>query len=430
MINNLIKYAKEEKTELEVYSVKNQEITIEYQNSELKNYKTQNIKEYTIKALLDGVSVKLRTLDISNPKETIELLKVMREMTDEIDEDDLACQIDIIPSTAIMLNVDSQEIKNNIRNFNQYLKEKYPSIFTINTEYNFELDEYEINNTNDVSLHDSNYHSFYYTDIVLKVDGKNLNCDKYIMAKEIDFEKFKQTVEEKIKQTLNWVYPRSISTNKYNIILENECVFNILNAISGAFFAKNINNKQSPLTEKYNKKIFSNKITITEDPTNEELIGTRKFDTEGTKTYFKKIIDKGVFVTKLYDKKEAAKDKVVSTGNVYGVRNMSIKPGKKSKNKLLEELNNGIYINNLMGIHSSINQLTGDISIQCEGNIIQDGKKADALNHIVLVSNIFELFSQVKEVGSDLEWFSTTGGSPSLLIENITIAGKEGVTNE
>ena len=51
--------------------------------------------------------------------------------------------------------------------------------------------------------------------------------------------------------------------------------------------------------------------------------------------------------------------------------------------------------------------------------------KTKAVNHIILATNIFELFTQVKEIGSDLEWFGTNGGAPSLLIENITIAGKE-----
>lgn len=430
MIKNLINYAKKEKIDLEVYSVTNKEITIEYLNDELSNYKIQNIKEYKIKSLLDGAAVKLKTLDISNPKEIIELLKATRELTDELDDDALATSIDIEVNTRKSIEVKPQEIKANINSFNKYIKEKYPSVFTIHTEYNFELDEYDINNTNGVSLHDSNYHAFYYSDIVLKINDKNLSCEKYVMAKEIDFEKFKTLVEEKIKDTLNRLSPKSISTNKYNIILENKCVFDILNAISPAFYAKNIINKQSPLTNKFNQKIFSDKITIVEDPTNPELIGTRLFDSEGTKTCYKKIIEQGIFKTKLYNKKYAAKDNTNSTGNVFGVRNMSIIQGTKNKFELLKRLNNGIIINKLMGIHSSINQLTGDISIQCEGYIVRDGNQNEAINQIVLVSNIFELFTQVKEIGADLEWFGTTGGAPSLLIENITIAGKEGVVNE
>ena len=44
---------------------------------------------------------------------------------------------------------------------------------------------------------------------------------------------------------------------------------------------------------------------------------------------------------------------------------------------------------------------------------------------IILSTNIFEVFKNVCEVGNDLtkEYLSVT--APSLLLENITIAGKE-----
>lgn len=425
MINKLLEYAKKDNLELEVYAIKNNEITVEYLNDKLANYQVQNIQEYKIKALLDGMAVKITTLDISNPKEIIQQLKTTRELSDELDEDTLAEQIDIEISDRYTKDINPQEIKANIKKFNNAMKQKYKEIFTIRTKFNFEIDEYEIYNTNGVNLVDSNYHSYYYSDVVLKVGDKNLSCDKYIMAKEIDFEKFKLAVEEEIEDTIKKNCAQSISTNKYNIVLNNKSVYDILNAFSVDFYAKNIANKQSVFTDKLNQQIFSEKITIIEDPANANLVGTRRFDTEGTKTYYKKIVDKGVFTTKLYNKKYAAKEKVASTGNVFGVRNMAIMPGEKNKLELFKALDKGIYVHNLMGIHSAINHLTGDISIQCEGFAIENGKKTVALKHIILATNIFELFGQVKEVGSDLEWFSSYGGAPSLLIENITIAGKE-----
>ena len=48
------------------------------------------------------------------------------------------------------------------------------------------------------------------------------------------------------------------------------------------------------------------------------------------------------------------------------------------------------------------------------------------LNLIILTSNIFELFGNVKEVGNDLKFKSLVGASPSLLIENISISGSKG----
>lgn len=425
MIEKLLKRAKEEKLDLEIYSIKNNETTIEYLEEKMVNFKIQNIKKYKIKAIVDGIAVEITTLDISSPDDIIEQLKIARKLTDELDEVTLATKEKIELKDRKVLSFDTNEIKNNLKSFNHELKEKYSEVFSIRSEFNFEQDDYEIYNTNGTNLKDSNYHAYYYTDVVLKINEQNLEFYRFLMDKNLDFEKFKRKVEEDLINTLNKVGAKSIVTDKYDILLENKSVYDILNALAMDFHARNISKKQSVFTDKLGEKIFSNKINIVEDPANDKLIGTRLFDDEGVKTYFKKIVDKGVFTTELYDKKYARKDNVKSTGNSYGVRNLYIEPGKKSEDELLEKVEKGIYVEKLLGIHSGINHLTGDMSIQCEGFKIENGKKTIPVNQIVLSTNIFELFGNVKEIANNLEFFGSTGGAPSMLINNITIAGKE-----
>ena len=221
MINNLINEAAKENIELEVYATTNKEITIEYLNETLSNFKTQDIKEYSIKAIINGATVKTIALDISNPKEILDDLKLERELIDELDTDFLAENIDIEERENCDIAIDSQEIKNNIINFNKELKEKYKDIHTVRTEYNFEQDGYELVNSNGVNLKDSNYHAYYSSDIVLKINGKNLSCFEYLMGKEIDFDKFKNKIIIAIEKTILKEKSKSIKTNKYNIILTN-----------------------------------------------------------------------------------------------------------------------------------------------------------------------------------------------------------------
>lgn len=425
MINKLLEYAKSINLDLEVFVIKNDEITIEYLNDKLSNYKLQNITEYKLKALIDNVAVTATVLDISNPQEVINLLKNARELTDELDSDSLALDIEIDEATREDIKINSNEIKENLKTINKELKEKYSEIFSIRSEFNFEHDKYEIYNTNGVKLQDFNHHGYYYSDIVLKIADENLSCGRFIMAKEPDFNKFKLTLEKVINDTIKKYNACSISTNKYNIVLDNRAVYDILKTFALDFHARNISKKQSVFTEKINKQIFSDKITIIEDPTNRNLIATRLFDDEGTKTYLKKVVECGEFKTILYDKKYAKKDNTTSTGNSYGVRNLYIVPGKKTQEELINSVKNGLFIEELLGLHAGINHLTGDISLQCEGFIIENGKKTKPLKQMVLSTNIFELFGNVLEIGNDLEFFGSNGGAPSLLLENITIAGKE-----
>lgn len=425
MLNNLLNYAKKENVDLEVYLTKNEEISIEYQNEKLINYKLQDIEEYKLKAIIAGAAITCTTLDISDPEKVINNLKDARLLTDELDKDFLATTIDIDEASRCNIEIDPLEIKNNILKLNKEVIEKFPEVFSIRTEFNFEKDEYNIVNTDNVNIRDYNYHGYYLTDIVLKIDDKNVSCDKFVMAKVPDFEVFRDKVLKTIVDTLKRANAKSTVTQKYNIILDNKCVNDILKSFILDFHAANIIKNQSAFSDKLNKKIFSEKITIVEDPTNKELIGTRLFDGEGVKTSFKTIVKNGVFKTELYNKKYAAQDNTESTGNSFGVKNAYILPGKRNVEELFNDLNEGIYIDSLKGLHSGINHLTGDISLQCEGYIIKDGKKCEGLKQIILSTNIFELFKNAKEIANDLEFFGEASGAPSISFLNITIAGKE-----
>ena len=171
--------------------------------------------------------------------------------------------------------------------------------------------------------------------------------------------------------------------------------------------------------------MFSNKITIVEDPLNISLVGTRIFDMEGNATYYKELIKDGKFITKLYDNKNAIIEDKKSTGTSGGVRNMYIVPGSNSYEELIKKMDNGIIIDLLEGLHAGANTITGELSLQASGYEIKEGKISKALKLIIMQTTLKELFNKVIDIGNDLEMFSVTGGSPSILFNDITIVGKE-----
>ena len=114
-----------------------------------------------------------------------------------------------------------------------------------------------------------------------------------------------------------------------------------------------------------------------------------------------------------------------ATGNANGVNNLYIEKGNKTFDELVTELNNGIIIDEAYGFHAGVDKKTGNISVQAEGLLVQNGKITKGLNMIILSTNFFEVFTNVIEVGNDLSKFSLSVNAPSLLLDNITIAGKE-----
>ena len=157
--------------------------------------------------------------------------------------------------------------------------------------------------------------------------------------------------------------------------------------------------------------------------------GYRLFDDEGTETKEKYIIKNGNLLTYLSNIKEAKLQNKESTGNGYSqisARNMHIIEGTFSHDKLLKELKDGLYITDYMGASATaISQTTGNISLQIFGFIVENGEIKCGFTPSIMTTNIFELFSNIQEIGNEIDFTRLSSASPELLIKNISIAGNK-----
>ena len=162
------------------------------------------------------------------------------------------------------------------------------------------------------------------------------------------------------------------------------------------------------------------------------------FDAEGVATRKKNVIENGVFKTLLHNLKTADKAGVKTTGNAYKGSYKSkvsispfafyIKPSGKTLDDILNEVQNGVYITELNGMHAGANSVTGDFSLSASGFLVQDGKLAKPIKEITVAGNFFSMLKQIESVGSDFR-FSMPGGSsqfgaPCVCVGTMAISGK------
>ena len=74
---------------------------------------------------------------------------------------------------------------------------------------------------------------------------------------------------------------------------------------------------------------------------------------------------------------------------------------------------------------TAISQTTGNISLQIFGFIVENGKIKCGFTPSIMTTNIFELFSNIQEIGNEIDFTRLSSASPELLIKNISIAGKK-----
>ena len=162
------------------------------------------------------------------------------------------------------------------------------------------------------------------------------------------------------------------------------------------------------------------------------------FDAEGSPTYCKKIVEKGVLNTLLYNLKTAHKAGKTTTGNASksgytaSVRvrpfTMYIEGGALTEDALLAKAGNGVYITALEGLHSGTNAVSGDFSLQSAGYLIENGKKTKPVKSFTIAGNFFDLLKSIDSLSNNIETGVPTGftsfASPDVLIKNMSVAGK------
>ena len=227
-------------------------------------------------------------------------------------------------------------------------------------------------------------------------------------------------------------------TGNYPVIFNPDAMASLLQVFSGIFSSEAVQKGLSKLGGQEGQTIASSVVTLVDDPFYKDSAMPMPFDAEGSPTYKKNIIENGVFKTLLYNMKTAAVAGVETTGNAakggydapVGIRPFTfhLAAGQYSEEQLLEKAGNGVYINALQGLHAGANPVTGDFSLQSAGFMIENGKKTIPVRSFTVAGNFYELLKNITAVADNvtLPWATgtTAFGSPSVLAEGLSIAGK------
>lgn len=290
-----------------------------------------------------------------------------------------------------------------------------------------------ISNTKGMELSEMQNYMVAYIGVMAK-DGESIKESGEIWIGK-DVNKFDPVEIAKTagKKVINSLNGSSVKSGIYKTVIKNEVFADMLEKFSSAFLADNVQKGFSLLKGKLGQKIYSEKITICDYPLLNDGYATSPFDSEGVASYNKDVVEKGVLKTYLHNLKTAHKEGIASTGNGYkpsfrgtvgvSTTNFFIEKGSKSFENLISDMENGLYITDVAGLHSGTNSVSGDFSLAAEGFLIENGKITTPVEQITIAGNFFKLLSDVAEVGEDLKFNSSAFGAPSMAFENIQVAG-------
>ena len=270
-----------------------------------------------------------------------------------------------------------------------------------------------------------------YVVAVVNKDGEAR--DNFEFAEDINSVDADVLPAKAVQGALDKIGASEIETGKYNIVIDGSQMRSLLSAFSPAFSAKNALLGMSKLAGKEGEKIASDIVTIVDDPMRVGCPIQTPFDDEGVATCRKTVVENGVLNTLLYNISTGIKCGKETTGN--GRRGGNIAPynfgicaGEDTLDSLFAKAGNGIYVTGVKGLHAGANAITGDFSVESEGFLIKDGKKAGPIKSFTVAGNFFDLMKNIAALSNEVKWGIPGGftvfGSPDVLLPEMSVAGK------
>ncbi len=223
-----------------------------------------------------------------------------------------------------------------------------------------------------------------------------------------------------------------VTTRRAAVVLDPYVATGFLGLIAPALTGEAVQKGRSLFAGKLGERVASSKITAIDDGALPEGIASAPFDGEGVATSRTVLIEKGVLKGYLYNTYTAARDGVQSTGNgvrnsfkgtpEVGITNFFCETGTEPVEKLLSEIKSGIYVTEVMGMHTA-NPISGDFSVGVAGILIENGELTRPVRGMAIGGNILDFLANVDGVGNDLKFFGGRG-SPTLRVAEITISGQ------
>ena len=231
------------------------------------------------------------------------------------------------------------------------------------------------------------------------------------------------------ERTLRRLGGRRVKTQQAPVVYDPETAAQLLGTIASALSGYALYRKASFLVDRLGQSIAAPIVTIEDDGTISQEVGSKPYDGEGLPTRKKRVIEAGLLKSYLLDSYTARKLKLRPTGNATrgvgdspGVAptNFRLLPGRAAPEEIIRSVANGFYVTELIGF--GINLATGDYSQGAAGLWIERGELAHPVEEVTIAGNLREMLMQVEAVGNDLPPHRGVA-SPTIKLARLTIAG-------
>jgi PmbA protein len=222
-------------------------------------------------------------------------------------------------------------------------------------------------------------------------------------------------------------------SGRFAVVLDPWVTAQLVGIIAGTLGAEEVIKARPLFAGREGEQVAAPFVTLTEDPTDARSWGASPVDAEGLATRPVRLIEGGVLQGFVHSMWTARRLGTRSTGSAVragfkstptaGCRAVTLTPGERDAPALLADVGDGVLVQEVSGLHSGVNPISGDFSSGAQGLRIRDGALAEPLREFTIASTIQRLLHDMVAVGSDLTWLPMSAAGMTLVVGDVAVSG-------
>jgi len=219
------------------------------------------------------------------------------------------------------------------------------------------------------------------------------------------------------------------------VVLDATVAASFVDLVGGGLSAKAVQRGRSPLAGRLEEEVASEAFALHDDGREPSGPASAPFDGEGVPRRRTALIEGGRLRAYLYDTYTANREGGASTGSAargsyrslpsVSTSNLVVAPGTHSFEELLAQAGEGVFVNDVAGLHSGVNPVTGVFSVGASGRMIRGGQLAEPVREFTIAGELVAMLGAVSAAGAEARWvpFGGSVSTPPLLIAEMAISG-------
>ena len=247
---------------------------------------------------------------------------------------------------------------------------------------------------------------------------------------DFDLDKAAREASDRATRLLGATKPAS---RRVTVVLDPYVTAMLLGVISSTLNGEAVAKGRSLFMDRLGEQVANPIVTLVDDPTNPLAYTATDLDGEGLAARRNELISGGVLQGFVHNSYSARRVGTRSTGNAVrggfkgtpgvGCLALQLQPGSRDQAAIIADLDDGVLIQTVQGLHSGVNPISGDFSVGASGLLINNGAVGAPIREFTIASTLQRMLLDVAEVGGDLDWLPMRAAGVSLVICDITLSG-------